>query len=308
MARNLLALDSERMDIAMRLQMIKFSGFKIILGACAALCVGSVSADPLLFNDFSSVSGLQLNGSAAQAGNVLRVTPATTGQSGSVFSTSAISLASDVSFSSAFRFRIGNSGGICDTDGCGADGLVFTVQTVSNTAGGVGGGIGYSGLANSVGIEFDTWNNGGWDDYNGNHVGIDINGNINSVVQANLPTGPGHVDRMNNGAIWSAWVDYDGAADSLEVRIAQGESALRPLDALLAYNVDLTSVLGTTDAFVGFTSGTGSAYGNHDILAWQFNSTFDPIDEIGDVPEPGALILLGLGLTGLGYRRRRQAS
>ena len=286
--------------------MNKLNGMKVILGTLAALGVGSVFADPLLFNDFSDISGLQLNGSAAQSGSVLRVTPATTGQSGSVFSTSAISLASDVSFSSAFRFKIGASGGICDADGCGADGLVFAVQTVSNTAGGSGGGIGYSGLSNSVGIEFDTWNNGSWDDYNGNHVGINLNGNINSSVQANLGTGPGNVDRMNNGAIWSAWVDYDGAADSLEVRIAQGESALRPLDALLSYGVDLTTVLGTTDAFVGFTSGTGSAYGNHDVLAWQFNSTFDPIEEIGDVPEPGTLFLLGLGLTGMGLRRRKQ--
>lgn len=79
------------------------------------------------------------------------------------------------------------------------------------------------------------------------------------------------------------------------------------LDALLSYGVDLTSVLGTTDAFVGFTSGTGAAYGNHDVLAWQFNSTFDPIDDIGDVPEPGILILLGLGLTSLGLRRRKRA-
>jgi hypothetical protein len=109
---------------------------------------------------------------------------------------------------------------------------------------------------------------------------------------------------MNNGAIWSVWVDYNGAADSLEVRIAQGEAALRPLGALLSYGVDLTSILGTTDAFVGFTSGTGAAWGNHDILAWQFNSTFDPISEIGDVPEPSTLILLGLGLAGFGARRR----
>lgn len=288
--------------------MTKLNRIKVILGTLAALSFASAAADPLLFNDFSDISGLQLNGAAAQAGNVLRVTPAITGQSGSVFSTSAVSLAADVSFSSAFRFSIGSSGGICDEDGCGADGLVFAVQTVSNTAGGAGGGIGYSGLPNSVGIEFDTWNNGFWDDHNGNHVGINLNGDINSVVQANLSTGPGHVDRMNNGAIWSAWVDYDGIADLLEVRLAQGGAASRPLDALLSYGVDLTGILGTPNAFVGFTSGTGSAYGNHDVLAWQFNSTFDPIDEIGDVPEPGVFMLLALGLTGLILGRRKRVA
>lgn len=43
----------------------------------------------------------------------------------------------------------------CDGLGCGADGLVFVVQTNSNKVGG-GGGIGYQGIPNSVGVELDT--------------------------------------------------------------------------------------------------------------------------------------------------------
>ena len=275
--------------------------------ATGALLLGGTqlaNAATILYNDFSSVAGMQLNGNATQAGSALRLTSALTSQSGSAFSTNSVSLASNASFSSAFRFRITNSGGICDGDGCGADGLVFAVQTVSNTAGGAGGGIGYQGLAKSVGIEFDTWNNGGWDDNNGNHVGIDINGNIDSVVQTGVGT------RMNNGNVWSAWVDYNGNTDMLEVRLAEGAAALRPVSAMLTYNVDLTGVLQTTNAFVGFTSGTGSAYGNHDILAWQFNSDYNPIQQVGAIPEPEtyAMLLAGLGLLGAIKRRRDKAA
>lgn len=288
-----------------------FHFMPVLAGAFLLAGAQTASATTLLYNDFSSAAGLQINNNAAapvtddQNRQVLRLTPATTGQSGSAFSTSTVSLATGASFSSAFRFRITQSGGICDEDGCGADGIVFAVQTVSNTAGGSGGGIGYSGLSNSVGIEFDTWNNGWWDGYNGNHLGIDLNGDVNSVARTGVGT------RMNDGNVWSAWVDYNGASDLLEVRLVMGENAARPNDPFLSYTVDLATVLGTTDAFVGFTSGTGSAYGNHDILAWQFNSSYQPITDIGgggnNVPEPSTLALMGIAATGLaGIRRKKQ--
>ena len=150
----------------------------------SSLFLGAAIAAPsyattITYADFSSVAGLQINGNAHQQGNVLRLTNATTSQSGSAFSQSAVSLGANASFSSFFVFQISNSGGIGDGDGVGADGLTFTVQTVSNTSGGSGGGIGYQGISNSVAIEFDTYNNGSGDGNNGNHVGVDLSGSVN---------------------------------------------------------------------------------------------------------------------------------
>jgi hypothetical protein len=286
------------------------SAAALLLCAAAFAPAPGARAAAITFSDFSSVAGLQLNNATAaihgcpscgavtddQNRDVLRLTNALS-QSGSAFSTSAISLDQNASFSTAFQFRITNPQGISDGDGQGADGIVFVVQTVDNTAGGFGQGIGYSGIPNSLGVEFDTWNNAGQDQNDGNHVGVNLNGSVASSPLVPVAT------RMNNGEVWHAWVDYDGTTDNLQVRLS--ETAGRPLTAMIDITVDLVSVLGTTDAFVGFTSGTGAAAGNHDILAWQFNAEFNPIEEIG-VPAPAPLALFALGLAAIGFGRRRQ--
>src|SRR5262249_42888804 len=155
-------------------------------------------------------------------------------------------------FSTFFKFQIKNSGGIGDGDGVGADGIVFVVQTQNNNVGGVGGGLGYQGIHPSLGIEFDTYDNGtGAGDPNGNHVGVDLNGSLNSVATALEPT------RFNNGDVWDVWVDYDGTNHTIQVRWSDDSvSSTRPGASMLSYNVDLTSVLGQNSAFLGFTAGT----------------------------------------------------
>lgn len=273
----------------------------------AAALVGGVTqtyATSLNYADFSNVSGLQVNGNAAQAtsgdGQVLRLTPSAPGQSGSAFSLNAIALNSGYSFSTFFSFRLSNPGGIGDEDGQGADGIVFTVQTVANTSGGAGGGIGYQGIANSLGIEFDTYNNGsGLNDPNGNHIGIDTAGNIASVATQTYPT------RMNDGNVHYSWVDYNGATGQLDVRLA--DSLSRPIAANLSYNLDLGAILGSANAFVGFTAGTGAGYNDQDILSWQFNDKYDPIN--GSVPDVGfTFSMLASGLGGLMLIGRRLRS
>lgn len=256
--------------------------------------ISAANAQVISFPNFCDTSTFTLNGDAGPLNpNVacrLRLTNALA-QGSSAFLTSTFSLASDASFSTVFQFQITNPLGIGDEDGVGADGIVFTIQTVGNTAGAGGGGIGYQGINPSVGIEFDTFNNGAQDSNNGNHAGIDLNGNMTSV--ALTPVLP----RFNDGNIWTAWVDYNGVSKILEVRV--NETGSRPASPTVQTVADLPAILGTTSAFVGFTSGTGSGGNTHEILSWQMVPVFSPFD-VAIVPTLSypMLALLALAVAG----------
>ncbi len=211
----------------------------------------------------------------ATISNIVNLTPAQTNKAGSVFNKERVSLQDDRSFSTYFTFKLSAGGGYGDG---WADGLVFTVQTQSNSAGSIGGTLGYNGITPSVGIKFDTWQNNEHGDPSNNHTAILKNGVIGSplVVKAIDPA----VLNLRGGTI-HVWVDYDGPNGVLEVRLNK-DSSTRPADADLSYTMAederLTSILNSDWVYVGFTAATGGAYQKHDITSWYFTNKLDPID------------------------------
>lgn len=219
------------------------------------------------FEDFSDPSTLTLNGSAAtvmsEGQTVLRLVPNNFVQAGTAFTTGTVSLSNG--FSTFFQFQITGSGGnLPDSDGdLSADGIVFVVQSNSNAQlGGIGEGIGYRGIAPSVAVEFDTFFNEINGDIDGNHVGINTNGSMVSTPMLSI------TPLFNNGEVWSVWIDYSPVSQLLEVRVSNSND--RPVVPTISRVIDLFGTLGSEAAFVGFSSGTGASFGNHDILNWEF--------------------------------------
>ncbi len=267
---------------------------------CLAAAIAPASATTIVYNDFSSTSGLSVNGDSAAvtAGGrtVMRLSPSQFFKSGSVFSSAPITFGSLYSFSTRFTFNLNLQ------RGGGADGLVFVIQPNASTVGGSGGGIGYGGINNSLGVEFDTFNNGRIDQNSSNHIGINLNGSVTSLVQNNAL--PFILDSRRD---LTSWIDYNGATQTIEVRL--NDSNVRPLSAILSYTFDLAAVIGSPNAFVGFTSGTGGGAANHDLVNWEFRDSFTPIGTSA-VPEPAtwSMIIIGFAFIGGAIRsRRRQA-
>ncbi|MFC1717980.1 PKD domain-containing protein, partial [Candidatus Poribacteria bacterium] len=202
-------------------------------------------------------------------------------QAGSAFLNNPLSMGSNLSFNTHFRFIHTYPEGQGDEDGIGGEGIAFVLQTQGSDALGFEGAyLGYGhhidpqyGIQPSVAIEFDTRNDGAMDDNSGNHIGININGDCDSVVTQHIDTGTNHVSRMNNGAMWNAWIDYNGITGLMEVRVS--ESDTRPVNADLAYSLDLAGILGSTYVYVGFTGGVGLAKNQEDVRSWEF--TYDEV-------------------------------
>jgi hypothetical protein len=241
-------------------------------------CTYGADTTKFVYHDLNDLSMWQLNGVSSGATNtdgkkVLRITESKEYQSGSAFIKESQKLVSDkgflASFSAYFSFQITKNNGKTEKDGAGADGIAFVVQTIANNVGTNGQGLGYEGIKRSLGIEFDTWENEDTvDDPSGNHLGVDIDGDIKSIKTLNEKT------TFNNGAIWHAWVDYDGDNQNLEIRYDTIDN--RPVQPKMSYKINLPEILVQENAYIGFTSATGASYSIHDILSFKFVNKFQP--------------------------------
>lgn len=210
---------------------------------------------------FASTAGLTLNGTTTVNGARLELTNSGGSQAGSAFSTSAVNINS---FSTQFDFQ--------DTAGANtADGFTFTIQRAGATAlGPLGGGLGYGpdtaggagGIATSLAIKFDLYNNAG---EGVNSTGLYTNGAA--------PTNAGSVDLtpsgidLHSGHSFRVNMNYNGTTLTVTILDLTTNAT-----ATQNYTINIASTIGGTTAFVGFTAGTGGLVATQDILNWTYSS------------------------------------
>lgn len=200
-----------------------------------------------------------LNGSAQKNScNCYTLTPATLTQSGSVWNGNKINLTS--SFDFWFNVNLG-----CND--AGADGIVFILQPISTSVGSSGEGMGFGGLAPSIGIALDTYQNTNLSDPSFDHISIQANGNINHNSDL---AGPVPISSSSNDVEDCQWhklrITWDANTKWLRTYF---EGVLR-----VEKQVDLVSTIFNNDPNVywGFTGATGGA-----VNLQQFCTALDPI-------------------------------
>ncbi|KAK1300050.1 L-type lectin-domain containing receptor kinase IX.1 [Acorus calamus] len=177
-------------------------------------------------------------------------------------------------FTTQFNFTISKT-----VEKSGKHGIVFFlspngsfIPDDAHSCGGCLGMVSLNGTDNStppfVGVEFDTYNNN-WDPSDfPNHIGIDINRSVKSVVTN------GTTYLFNGGDLLKAWVVYNGTQRRLSVNLTFGFNGSVSGALTLSHDVDFRDVFFDSPyVYVGFSATTDESFEYHQIDSWAFDST-----------------------------------
>ncbi|MQL82601.1 hypothetical protein Taro_015084 [Colocasia esculenta] len=152
-------------------------------------------------------------------------------------------------------------------------GLAFVLASDDGTIGDPGGFLGLiNGSAAAledgaivVGVEFDTLMDVEFSDINGNHVGVDLNSMVSTKVADLDAAGV----NLKSGDLVNAWVEYDGAAQVLQVFVSY--STVHPGEPVISFPLDLGRFVNDF-MYVGFSGSTQGSTEVHSIEWWSFAS------------------------------------
>lgn len=236
-----------------------------LFGAALAWPAPASAASDVCYQGGNTLANFKLNGTATLGGSSIILTQDTGNQGGSAMY--------QTKFNSSSDFHVNMYVKISTTSSTQpADGMTFIMHNDPRgvtALGNLGDGIGYSGITNSVTVEFDTYQNSYFGDPAGAHIAITKGGDANHgdannsglpVVQfsaLNPPLNP------TSGTPFYIWIDYTASSHLLGVYVSVAST--KPTTAALSATLNLTTVLGSS-FYVGYTSSTGGAWDKHEFL------------------------------------------
>jgi hypothetical protein len=231
--------------------------------------------------DHVSIAG---NTSAPLPPTVARLTDGDFGEAGTVFTKNQVAFNN---FTTSFTYQENPRVGA-------ADGLTFIMQADlrgANAVGGAGGGLGYTGIANSIAVKFDIWTSNTHRSTTGLYLdGEPVDSAAGRAKQIFMDTDPANVIDFNSGHVFQIDLAYDSSALVLTETVTDTVTHARFTQS---YNVDIAAHLGSNVGYVGFGGGTGGQTAVQDILTWTYHS-----DAVGGKPgdspgTPAAPFILG---------------
>jgi gliding motility-associated-like protein len=211
----------------------------------------------------------QVNGAAEVLNDsCYQLTPEQPGQAGSIWNTTQINL--NESFEVIMEITLG-----C-RDLEGADGMVFGFQPVSTSVGQSGGGIGFEGIAPSLGIEFDTYQNTNQSDPEFDHLALIRDGNLNHVLPSNL-AGPVRISAGKDNVEDCSYHELRVSWNALERRLI----VYFDCEERINYQGEIVNSIFGGDPLVywGFTAATG-AFANLQAVCFSYTSFDDRLEDV----------------------------
>jgi hypothetical protein len=225
--------------------------------ATAAYTIQNGTSTIAYASGFSSSAGLSLVNSATVTNSMLQLTTASgaTAMVGSAWFATPVAIGE---FTTDFNFQLLNAKG---------GGITFTIQNAGRSAIGPGGsGLGYGasqpggtgGMAKSVAVKFDVYNNDG---EGTDSTGIYTNG-ASPTIPASDMTASGVT--LRSGHVLRAHITYDG--NNLTLTLTDTATAA---SFTKTWAINIPSVVGANTAYVGFTGSFGGGLAmTSDIVNW----------------------------------------
>jgi hypothetical protein len=236
------------------------TGFSTSATAQSVITISSGTSGAVNFASGFSAAGLQFNGHTKLNGTRLQLTDTSaTNESASAFWTTPVNVQT---FTNDFMFQQTTPN---------ADGFTFTIQSAGITAlGPSGGGLGYgpdtvggtAGIAKSVAIKFDLFDNNG---EGNNSTGLYTNGASPTVPATTL----GGSVNLHSGDIMKAHMTYDGTTLTLTIT----DTVNTAQTFTTSWPINLPTAVGGNTALVGFTAGTGGLTAQQEIISWTYSTS-----------------------------------